>query len=255
MLNIFAREVRSYFLSPVAYIVTAGFVVLASISFYFRASDFPRVLVAYRDSGLLEELKQNRINLLVLTPTLSDVGYILMFLIPVITMRLWAEEKRGHTDELLLTSPVSVSSVVMGKYLAGLLFVLVLVGITLVYTGFLFYYSAPDPGVTLSSYMALLLFVCSAVGIGLFTSTLTENQIVASVSCLMIELVLATMYGVGESVRSAKLGNIITYISWRRHMTDMFDGVIRSDDLVFFATMIFFWIFLAHQSVESSRWR
>lgn len=252
---IFGKEVKLYFLSPVAYIIMAGFVLFSAASFYFRATGFPDMIVAARDSGLLDTVRQNRINYFVLGPVLSDASSILIFLIPLITMRLWAEEKRGSTDELLITSPVSVGKIVMGKYLAGLLFVLVLLAVTLVYTVFLFVYSAPDPGVTLSSYIALILFVAAGVGIGLFASSLTENQIVASVTCLIIELFFASMGGVATSVRPPLLSDILGYISWREHMMNFFDGVIRSGDVVYFITFTFLWLFLAYQSIESSRWR
>jgi len=254
-LTIFVQEVKNYFLSPIAYIIAAGFVVFSGVSFYYRATNFPRTIAAAQSSGLLDMLKQNRINYFVITPMLSDVGYILMFLIPVITMRLWAEERRAHTDELLLTSPIGVGKIMLGKYLGGVLFVLALLCITLVYVAFLFHYSAPDPGVTISSYLALVLFIAAAVGIGLFTSTVTENQIVASVSCLIIELIFATFGGVAQSVKSVTLGKVLAYVSWREHMVNFFDGVIRSSDLLFFAGMIFLWVFLAYQSVESLRWR
>ncbi len=252
---IFGKEVKLYFLSPVAYIIMAGFVLFSAASFYFRATNFPDMVVAARDSGILESIRENRINHFVLGPLLSDVSSILIFLIPLITMRLWAEEKRASTHELLITSPVSVGRIVVGKYLAGLLFVLVLLAITLVYTVFLFVYSAPDPGVTLSSYMALAFFVASGVGIGLFASSLTENQIVAGVTCLILELLFASLGGVATSIRSPLLSDILGYISWREHMMNFFDGVIRSGDVVYFITFIFLWLFLAYQSIESSRWR
>jgi len=252
---IFGKEVKLYFLSPVAYIIMAGFILFSAASFYFRAVNFPDMVVAARDAGILQEIRQNRINYFVLGPVLSDVSNILIFLIPLITMRLWAEEKRGSTDELLLTSPLSVGKIVMGKYLSGLLFVLVLLAITLVYTVFLFVYSDPDPGVTISSYTALILFVAAGVGIGLFASSLTENQIVASVTCLILELLFASMGGVAVSIRSPLLSRVLGYVSWREHMMNFFDGVIRSGDLIYFATFIFLWLFLAYQSVESSRWR
>lgn len=253
--SIFARETKSYFLSPVAYVVAAGFTLFSSASFYYRASNFPKMIAEARDSGFLDTLKQNRINYFVLTPVLSDAGYVLMFLIPIITMRLWSEEKRTRTDELLLTSPISVFQMIIGKYIAGMVFVLTLLAITLVYTGFVFYYASPDYGVTFSSYLAVIFFISGAVAIGLFTSTLTENQIIASVTCLIIELTLATLQGVGESLDSVVWGNVISYTSWQQHMADLFDGVIRSGDLVFFVSMTVFWLFLAHQSIESTRWR
>jgi len=255
MFSIFGREVKSYFLSPVAYVVTASFVLFASASFYYRAVAFPGMLGSAASSGFLDVLKQNRINYFVLSPMLNDVVFILMFLIPVMTMRLWSEEKRASTDELLLTSPISVSRIIIGKYLAGLLFVSVLLLLTFIHVGFLFYYASPDPGVTFASYAGLFLFIATAVAVGLFTSTLTANPIIASVVCLIIELILTTLYGVGYSIKSPDLGRAISYISWKYHMLDMSDGIIGSGDLIYFAGMIFIWLFLAYQSVESSRWR
>ena len=256
IMAIFSRDVKSYFQSPVAYIVIAGFIVFSSISFYYRVTNYPEIITAAQDNGILDEVKQNRINYFVISPVLNDVGYILMFLIPIITMRLWSEEKRARTDELLLTSPLSVSTMVVGKYLAGMVFVLVLLFITLVHILFLFLvHSGPDVGVTVLSYVAMFLFAATAVGIGLFTSTLTENQIIASVSCLIAELVFATFGGVAGSVNSIILSKVLRYLSWQEHLSNFFDGVVMSGDLIFFSGMVFLWLFMAYQSVESSRWR
>ena len=256
MLAIFSRDLKSFFQGPVAYIVIAGFIIFSGLSFYYRVTNFREIIIAAQDSGVLDSIKQNRVNYFVISPMLGDVGYILMFLIPVITMKLWSEEKRARTDELLLTSPVPVSMVVLGKYLAGLVFVMVLLGITLVDVLFLFLvHSGVDAGVTTLSYFAIFLFAATTVGIGLFTSTLTENQVVSSVSCLIIELGFATFGGVAESVRSPAIAAVLGYLSWFDHLRNFFDGVMMSGDIIFFAGMIFLWIFFSYQSVESSRWR
>jgi len=252
---IFAKEIRSYFLSPIAYIVTAGFMVLSGLSFYFRAIYLNQVIQAAYENGELAVLKQNRINHFLIGPMLGDVGLILMFLMPVLTMRLFSEEKRQKTDELLLTSPLTVNQIVISKYLAGLFYAILLVLITLVYMVVLFHYSEPDAGMAVASYLSLVLFVACVVSLGVFTSSLTENQIVASVSCLILELIFATFGVASRSVGSPTISRILAYLSLQTHMKSFLDGVIMSEDLIYFVSFAFLFLFLTNRSVESSRWR
>lgn len=252
---IFVKEVHGYFLSPIAYVVMTGFTVLSGLSFYHLAVNFPQMLAAAHQNGSLEIIKQNRINYFIIAPLLSEVGLIFIFLIPILTMRLFSEEKKSRTDELLLTSPVTINQIVISKYLAGLFFALLLVLITAGYTGILFYYADPDPGATFTAFLSLILFVACGVAIGAFTSSLTENQIVASVSCLIIELLFASFGVASRSVNSEIIAGILSYISLQTHMRSFLDGVIMSEDIVYFFSFAFLFLFLTNRSVESSRWR
>lgn len=252
---IFVKEVRNYFLSPIAYIVMTGFMVLSGLSFYYRAIFLNDMLQVAFESGELAVIKQNRINHYLIGPLLGDIGLILMFLVPVLTMRLFSEEKRQRTDELLLTSPLTVNQIVISKYLAGLFFTMLLVFSTMVFMGFLFHYSDPDPGATFTSYLSLTLFVACLVSLGVFTSSLTENQIVASVSCLILELLFATFGVAAKSIGATVLSRILGYLSLQTHMRSFLDGVIVSEDLIYFLSFAFLFLFLTNRSVESSRWR
>lgn len=253
---IFAKEVKNYFYSPIAYVVMTGFAVLSGISFYNRAVNFPQYINAAYQSGQLETIKQNRINFFLVGPMLLDIAFIMMFLVPVLTMRLFAEEKRMRTDELLLTSPVTVNQIVGAKYLAGLFFSLLVVLLTFIHIGVLYYYGAsPDPGMTFTSCLALALFVASIVSVGVFTSSLTENQIVASVSCLIVELLFSTFQVAARSISNPYLSKILAYLSPQSHMKNLMDGVLITDDLLYFASFIFLFLFLTNRSIESSRWR
>jgi ABC-2 type transport system permease protein len=253
---IFSKEVRNYFLSPIAYVVMTGFMVLSGLSFYFHAVSFIDYVRQAQESGALEEIEQNRINFVLINSMMGDISVILLFLVPVLTMRLLSEEKRMRTDELLLTSPVTVNQIMIGKYLAGLFFSLIPVFATLIYIWLLYYYGAePDSGMILTTYIGMTLYVAAAVSIGVFTSSLTENQIVASVACLILELLFATCGVASGLVDSPILSKFLAYLSNQYHVQSFMDGVLITGDITFFICFIFFFLFLTNRSIESSRWR
>ena len=232
-LAIARRELASYYGSFLFYVITAAFLVITG--FYFALN------VAFSRSAVVEPLFQ--------------VTYTIMLIItPALTMRLLAEEQRTGTIELLLTSPLRDTELIVGKFLAGLGLIASMLLLTVLYPILLSIYGSPDRGGVIGGYVGALLFAAAAVAIGLLTSSLTANQIVAAVLCFAILLVLWAIDGVSSLV-SGPVGGAISYVAMYSHFSDMTRGVINSQDVVYFLSVTAAALFLATRAVESRRWR
>jgi ABC-2 type transport system permease protein len=177
-----------------------------------------------------------------------------VILVPAITMRTFAEEKRTGTYEFLLTAPVRTGEIVAGKFIAAGVFVLVMIGLIWIFPIILMVFGDPEVGVMASGYIALALLGVCFVSIGLFTSSLTQNQIIAAISCLGILLLL---YVISWPLQAGggRMGDVLRYLSLPDHFSQMVRGVIDTSDIVYFFTLIFVALFLTQRSVESARWR
>ncbi len=236
MRNAFAiaeRELRSYFMSPVPYVVTALFLVIAGILFASPLS---------------------RANEATLRFWFSNLGVIWLIVLPALTMRLIAEEARAGTIELLLTNPVRDVELVVGKYLAALGFLLVMVVLTLYYPAILMIFGTPDRGPMITGYVGVLLLGAAFLAIGLWTSSLTQNQIVAYFAAFAI---LLTMW-LGELVADSlgrPLGEIMRYLTVSTHYQDFLRGVIDTTHVIYFLSLIAAGLFLTYLSLQTRRWR
>lgn len=253
-LTIAAKEVRSYFVSPIAYVVLTGFLLLGGWFFFNLLARFSLFVNLY--SAMRNPEAQMRLNLndFVIAPLLHNLSVVLVILVPVITMRSFAEEKRAGTYELLMTSPLSITEIVAGKFLGALAFLLVMVGLTGVYPLILLLYGNPEVGIIAAGYLGLLLLATAFLTIGLLTSSFTENQIIAAVSCLVILLLLYVISWPAESAGPI-VGVVLKYLSLTEHFSQMVKGVIDTKDLVYFGSVIALALFLTQRSVESVRWR
>ena len=253
-LTIAGKELRSYFVSPIGYVVLTGFLLLAGWFFFNLLARFNFLLSIY--SAMRNPEAQTRLNLndFVIAPLLHNLSVVLVILVPVITMRSFAEEKRTGTYELLLTSPLSIVDIVAGKFLGAFGFLLVMIGLTAIYPLILLLYGNPEMGIIVCGYLALLLLATAFVTVGLLTSSLTENQIIAAVSCLVVLLLLYVIAWPAETA-GAGLGAVLKYLSLTEHFSEMVKGVIDTKDLVYFGSVIVLSLFLTHRSVESVRWR
>ncbi len=204
--------------------------------------------------GGAEATQRLNVNEFVVAPLLHNLSVVLVILVPMITMRSFAEEKRSGTYELLLTSPVAIWEIVAGKFLGTSVFITVLVGLTLIYGAILAFYGNPEIGIMLGGYLGLYLLSLTFVAIGMFASSLTENQIIAAVSALVAMLLL---FVVGWAADSAgeRLGAVLRYLSVVEHSGEMIRGILDTKSLVYFGSMILGWLFLTQRSVESIRWR
>jgi len=191
-----------------------------------------------------------------MTPLLYNMTIVLLLMVPMITMRLFSEEKKLRTEELLLTSPVSVNAMVLGKYLSSLVFLSILLGLTGIYPWILFHYGSPAPeaGSILAGYLGLFLLGASFVSVGLFASSLTENQIVAAVVCFVTLLLFFVIGWPAQSVE-ASFGKVLEYLSLIDHFTAFSKGLVESPHVIYFLSFILFALFLTKRSIESMRWR
>jgi ABC-2 type transport system permease protein len=252
--TIATKELRGYFVSPIAYVVLTGFLLLGGWFFFNLLARFNLLLSLY--SAMHNPEAQSRLNLndLVLAPLLHNLSVVLVILVPVITMRSFAEEKRAGTYELLMTSPLSITEIVAGKFLGALAFVLVMVGLTGVYPLILLMYGDPEIGIMAAGYLGLLLLATAFLTIGLLTSSFTENQIIAAVSCLVTLLLLYVISWPAETAGPV-IASVLKYVSLTEHFGEMVKGIIDTKDLVYFGSVILLALFLTHRSVESVRWR
>lgn len=253
VLTIVRKELRAYFVSPIAYVVLTGFLLLGGWFFFNLLSRFNMLLSIYTQlqQGAADQLNLNEF---VIAPLMHNLSIVLVILVPMITMRAYAEEKKGGTYELLLTSPLRTGEIVLGKFLASFVFICIMLGMTGVYPAVLIAFGNPEIGVLLAGYLGLLLLATSFVAVGLLTSSFTENQIIAAVSGLVATLLL---YIIGWPADTAGevLGPLLRYLSATEHFADMVNGLIDTQDLVYFASLILLSLFLTQRSVESLRWR
>jgi len=252
ILAIWQREMKSYFISPVAYVVLTIFLVLAGLFFFGNLSEVVQYTLSQAQMG--EPGQPIDVPAYVVRTLFDTLTIILLFLIPMLTMRLFAEEKRQKTLELLLTAPISNLQAILGKYLASLSFLVILlasVGLTI---SPLFIYGQPDIKPIISAYMGLFLYGAALLALGLFISTLTENQIIAVVITFGISLTLF-LVSVFSSYATGAIREVINYMSIINHLDDFIKGVIDTSHVIYYLTFAFVWLFLAYRSLESLRWR
>ncbi len=256
VLHMAGKELRAFFVSPIAYVVLTGFVVLSGWFFFNLLLQFNRMIGMYEMMRRPDIASQLNLNELVMLPLLYNMTIVLLLMIPLITMRLFSEEKKLKTDELLLTSPISINSIVLGKYIASLVFLLVMLALTLVYPTILFSYGQPAPelGPILAGYIGLFLLGASFMAVGLFASSLTENQIVAAVICFVTLLLFFVIGWPAETV-GATFGKVLEQLSLIDHFTEFSKGLVDGQHVVYFISFILFALFLTKRSIESTRWR
>lgn len=254
ILAIAAKDIRSQFVSPIAYVVLTGFLLLGGWFFFNLLARFNFLLNLYLSFRNPDAMQRLNLNEFVIAPLLHNLSVILVILVPVITMRSFAEEKRSGTYELLMTSPITVTQIVLGKFLGAFVFVLVMVLLTAVYPLILVFYGNPEPGVILAGLLGLLLLATAFVSVGLLTSSFTENQIIAAVSCLVALLLLYVISWPAETAGET-MSAVLKYLSLTEHFGELVKGVIDTRDLMYFGSVIVLALFLTQRSVESLRWR
>ena len=246
------KELRTYFTSPIAYVVITVFLVLVGFFFYSLLTWFN--MQAMQMSQNQYYANQININQMVYQPLFNNISIILLLMIPLLTMRLFAEEKKIGTEELLYTSPVSVGQIILGKFLASLLVLLAMLGLTAILSIFTFLYGNPEVAPVLNGYLGLFLMGASFIAIGIFFSSLTENQIVAAVLTFGAALLFWIIDWSADST-GGTLGQVLSHLSIIRHFDSFQRGVIESKDLIFYLNFTIFGLFLTMRAVESHRWR
>jgi ABC-2 type transport system permease protein len=254
VLTIAGREVRSYFASPVAYVLLAVFLALGGYFFYALLTAFNQSLQIYAMMRNPELLQRFNLNEMVIRPLLQNMSVLLIFLVPAITMRMFPEEKRAGTYELLLTSPVRVSEIVLGKFLGGLVLVLLMVALSGFFGVLLSVYGNPERPMMLAGYFGLALMAVAFLAVGTLISSFTDNVVIAYVGTLFALLLLYTIGWLGETL-SGVAGALVKYASITEHFQELLKGIIDTRELVYFGTLLVVSLFLTQRSVESVRWR
>lgn len=254
------REIFSFFVSPVAYFVIAGYVLLAGYFFFNLLAYFNQMVHRYLQMmsmrGGMDDMPGINLNQAVVEPFYGTLLIILVFLIPMLTMRTLAEERRRGTFELLITSPLSVGSIVTGKFL-GVAFVLIVMNLfAFAFPALLIFFGEPAPeiAVILSGLLAVILCSLGFAAITMAVSAFTENQIVAGVSGIVVLLLFYVIHAPGESIGGI-WSKILEYISPVLQARDMIQGVISTQSLIYFASLIVFGIFLSTRALDAQRWR
>jgi ABC-2 type transport system permease protein len=252
ILAIWQREMKSYFISPVAYVVLTIFLVLAGLFFFGNLEEVIRYTLSQAQMG--QAGQPIDVPAYVIRSLFDTLTIILLFLIPMLTMRLFAEERKQRTLELLLTAPISNLQTMLGKYLASLTFLAILLASAALTISPLFIYGQPDVKPILSAYLGMFLYGAALLALGLFISTLTENQIIAVVITFGISLTILMISVFGSSA-TGTMRDAINYLSIINHLDDFIKGVIDTSHIIYYVTFTFVWLFLAYRSLESLRWR
>ena len=245
------KEWRHYFGSPIAYVT---FFVWTLLSGVFFALFFAQFTLASQQASMGG--RGLSLNEVIVERLLQNLSVIVLFIGPMMTMRLFAEEKRQGTIELLSTAPLTDLQIVLGKFLGALAFYTALLAAALANFVFLFAYGdgGPDWRAVAAGCLGLFLFGVAFISLGLFISTLTSNQIIASIltfgAGLGFLLIAWTSY-----VWPSSVTDFLSYLGLLKHSEDFFRGIVDLKDVVYYLTFTLFALFLAHQSVESQRWR
>ncbi len=234
---IFKKELRSYFASPVGYVFIIFFL-LVSNGFFFFIQDFFRAGQATMRGYFMM------------------LPWLYLFFVPAITMRLWAEERKVGTLEMLLTMPLRESEVVLGKFLASFAFLGITMAFTLTVPVSIGIVGRPDWGVIVASYAGALLLGAAYLSIGLWISSLTENQVVAFVVSMALIFVFLV-----AGIAPAYLGSlgwfvhVAEYISLLSHFQNILRGVLDSRDVVYYVSVVALFLYLNVKNIEARKWR
>jgi ABC-2 type transport system permease protein len=245
------KELRSYFVSPIAYLLLAMFAIVFGFFFWNSVGYFVYAGMEAQMRGAMFPLNVNE---QVIRPLVSNVSVLGLFLIPMITMRLFAEEKRIGTIELLATSPIRDFEVILGKWLAALILYGAMLLLTAINFAWLFRYGNPDWKPLLVAYLGLLLQAGALLAIGTFISTLTRNQIIAGAATFGVCLLLWVLEWV-SGYDSAPYARVMAYLSVLTHFDSFAKGVLSIKDSLYYLSAIVLGLFLTARSIESLRWR
>jgi ABC-2 type transport system permease protein len=251
VLTICRKELSSYFRSPIAYGVMFFFALIAGYFFYAAVAQF--VATSMR-SMLMGQAMPMDVNEWVVRGNLSNVAVVGLFMIPMITMRLFAEEKRTGTIELLITSPLHDLEIILGKWLAAVILYATMLLISMASMLTLYLYGKPDWRPLMLGYLGLLLQGGAMLAVGSFISACTKNQIVAAVGGFGVLLLLWVMSWV-SSLSDSVLTKVIAYLSITDHFDSFAKGVLDLKDVAFYLSMIVLGLFLTARAMESIRWR
>lgn len=242
MKSILLREIKSFFGSPIGYLVIAIFLLLNGLFLWVFEGDFNILNSGFAD----------------LTPFFTLSPWILIFLIPAVTMRSFSDEKKQGTIELLMTKPISIWEIVSGKFFGAFLLIVIAIIPTFIYVYVIYGLGMPegniDMGSTMGSYFGLLFLIAAYTSIGIFTSTLSENQIVAFiVSVFLCFIFYFGFQGVASQFKSIE--DIIALLGMDYHFKSMSRGVIDTRDVLYFVSITYIFLFFTVLKLKDSKWK
>ncbi len=252
ILAIAEKELKSYFASPIAYIVIGLFALLYGYFFIALLNYFVHQSMQMGQFGMGPQAQN--VNQQLIRPLLQNVTIIVLFMMPMVTMRTYAEEKRSGTIELLLTSPLTDFQIIMGKFLGAMALYGAMLAVTVIHVALLFVYGRPEWRPIVTAYLGLLLLGGCFISLGLLISSLTKNQIVAGIATFAVFLFLWVINWIG-SFSGPTVNGLTSYLSIIEHWDDFGKGVIDTSHLVYYLSFIAFGLFLTAKSVDSERWR
>jgi ABC-2 type transport system permease protein len=248
---IFKKELLLYFTSPVAYVVFTIFLLIVGYFFYSIFAFFSTAsMQAAMNPAFARDLN---VTDGVMRPLFSNISVILLLLMPIVTMRLFAEERKSGTIELLLTYPVRDGAVLIGKYLAAFALYGVMLAATLLYPAIVLYFARLEWGPLLTGYLGLVLLGGTFLAVGLLSSSLTENQIVAAISTFGVLLILWVINWSADYA-GGLTGKILSHLSIIEHFESFSRGVLDSRDVIYYVNFMILALFLTLRSLEARRW-
>ncbi len=252
VLAIAQKELKSYFASPVGYIITGIWALLYGWFFFNILYFFVRQSMSMSQ---MQGPQAMNLNQQLIRPLIAqNLPILVLFLLPAVTMRTYSEEKRSGTIELLLTSPLTDLEIILGKFFGAMALYTVMLGVTLLHVLILFRYGSPEWKPIATVYLGLLLLGGCFISVGLFISSLTKNQIVAFVATFGVFLMLWVITWIGSFL--GPTGDQLTqYLSIIDHFDDFGKGVLDTSHLIYYVSFIGFGLFLTAKSVDSERWR
>jgi ABC-2 type transport system permease protein len=249
MLAIAQKELKAYFASPVAYIVIGLFALLFGYFFYALLVFFEQQSRQMMGFGGSMNVNEQLVG-----PLFLNASVVLLFVLPMITMRTYAEEKRSGTIELLLTAPLTDLQIILGKFLGAMGLYAAMLAITFIHMGLLFAYGEPEWRPIVTGYLGMLLMGGCFISVGLFISSLTKNQIVAAFVTFAVFLLLWIINWVA-SFAGPTTQQILNYLAITEHLHDFTRGILDTRHLVYYLSVIAFGLFLTARSVDVERWR
>jgi ABC-2 type transport system permease protein len=244
------KELRAFFGSPVAWVLMGFF----ALVFGFFFDTYLTFFVRQATQSQFGAPQPTNVNSDMIRPLLGNASVLILFMLPMITMRTYSEEKRSGTIELLLTSPVTDLEITFGKFLGAVGAYAGLLAVTLIYMAVLFSLGSPEWKPVLSGYLGLLLLGSCFISLGLFISSTTRNQVIAGGGTFVVALMFWIINWAADSA-GPTVGPILNYLSVTQHFEDFSKGVIDTTHLVFYLSFIAFGLFLTLKSVDTERWR
>lgn len=251
--TIVAKELRSYFVSPVVYVIGAIFLAMVGLLAYSTVASASNQ--ALRLMQIQNTYAQLNLNELLFRPLFRSMNLILIIVIPLLTMRLFAEERKLRTFELLLTSPIGINEIVSGKFMSVLVIYSGMLSLTTLIPITLSAYATFDWRPVYLGYFALLLQGGLMLGIGVLASSLTENQIIAAFLSFGMILALWMTGALSTAMGETPLGHILAYLSFTEHFERLIRGLLNLKDVLYYLSGMAFMWFATHQVIDSYRWK